>query len=71
MPETLTHADYVLAEHLGAAGSAAALSEATRERWHADHPGWQGKHWAYSDPDEHTARHLHPINVAPRPKKQH
>ncbi|WP_194838764.1 hypothetical protein [Nocardia sp. XZ_19_369] len=71
MAETITRDEFELAEHLGGAGTAAALGEATVTRWRAQHPDWHGKHWSYTDPDARGARHLRPINIAPRPKNSH
>ncbi|WP_157187582.1 hypothetical protein [Nocardia vinacea] len=70
MPETLTltRTDFDSAEHFGTAGTITALSEPTVTRWREQHPDWKAKHWRYSDPDQHGARFLHPINVAARTK---
>ncbi|MEV4241354.1 hypothetical protein AB0J47_40045 [Nocardia sp. NPDC049737] len=70
MPETLTltRAEFDSAEHFGAAGVVTALGEDTVTRWREQHPDWKAKHWGYSDPDEHGARFLRPINLAPRTK---
>ncbi|MBB5916774.1 hypothetical protein BJY24_005686 [Nocardia transvalensis] len=70
MADTISRDDYVLGEHLGSAGPATALGEATIERWRAEHPDWQGKHWTYTDPDNLGARFLTPINITPRPKNK-
>ncbi|MBF6173598.1 hypothetical protein [Nocardia blacklockiae] len=70
MTDTITRDEYTFAEHLGAAGAIAALGEATVESWRGLHPDWQGKYWSYTNPDEHGARYLAPINVAARPKNQ-
>ncbi|WP_327116643.1 hypothetical protein OHB12_05175 [Nocardia sp. NBC_01730] len=70
MAETLTRAEFALAEHLGGAGTVAALGQATVDGWRELHPDWQGKHWSYTEPDERGARYLRPINIAPRTKNQ-
>ncbi|WP_433204717.1 hypothetical protein ACQP1G_16510 [Nocardia sp. CA-107356] len=70
MPDTLTltRAEFDSAEHFGAAGTVTALGENTVTRWREQHPDWKAKHWGYSDPDQHGARFLRPINVTARTK---
>ncbi|MGY2087850.1 MULTISPECIES: hypothetical protein [Nocardia] len=72
MAETtvLTRAEFDTAEHFGAAGAVTALADETVARWREQFPDWKAKHWGYTDPEApHGARHLRPINVAPRTKK--
>ncbi|WP_063047849.1 hypothetical protein [Nocardia pseudovaccinii] len=72
MAETtvLTRAEFDTAEHFGTAGAVTALAAETVARWREQFPDWKAKHWGYTDPEApHGARHLRPINVAPRTKK--
>lgn len=68
MSTTLTRAELDLATHLGVAGPASELQPTTIQRWQASDPEWKGKHWAYTEPDDFGARHLHPINLTTRTK---
>ncbi|WP_181699025.1 hypothetical protein [Nocardia sp. GTS18] len=70
MADTMTRPEFELAAHLGVAGVATALAPATVERWREADPGWKGKHWAYTEPDDLGARRLHPVNLTNRTNVQ-
>ncbi|MEV0768624.1 hypothetical protein [Nocardia salmonicida] len=70
MTDSMTRAELDLATHLGVAGPATDLQPTTIQRWREADPGWKGKHWAYTEPDDLGARHLRPVNLTTRTKTE-
>ncbi|MEV6059885.1 hypothetical protein AB0L62_07755 [Nocardia asteroides] len=70
MADTVSRSEFDLAAHFGVAGPATDLTPATIQRWRERDPDWKAKHWAYTEPDQHRARHLRPINLTTRTKTQ-
>ncbi|MFD3707437.1 hypothetical protein ACFWUP_30245 [Nocardia sp. NPDC058658] len=68
MTDTMTRPEFDLAVHHGTAGPVTDLAADTVARWRESDPSWKAKHWAYTDPDEHRARRLRPINLSTRTK---
>lgn len=65
--ESISRTDYTHREHLGLAGTVAALDgDPVLSRWAEQFPDWRGRHWTYRPDGPTGALLLFPLNVRRR-----